>query len=159
MGNVTFGKPLPNYHNLVVVFIFLLIIFLLFSFFITKRSESYITWAEAGQEKEGLKETICTFPHRRPRTARSQPSGEAGEESAGDSWNRTGGPFSAGQRSAERGEEEGDSEERETRQGAAERGAKAWRGKQNQNKEDSGSKTRRGTSSLSHCILEWLLQL
>merc|ERR1712110_136776 len=112
------------------------------------------TWAEAWQEKEGLKETFCTFPHRRPRTARSQSPGEAGEEGAGDSWNGTGRPFSAGQRSSERGEEEGDSEERETREGAAARRAEAGRGKQNQNKEDSGSKTRRGTSSLSHCILE-----
>merc|ERR1712032_964138 len=125
-----------------------------FSSFITKRSESYITWAEAGQEKEGIKETVCTFPYRRPRTARSQPSGEAGEEGAGDSWNRTGRPFSAGQRSAKRGEEEGNPEERETRQRAAKRRAEAGRGKQNQNKEDSGAKTRRGTSSLSHCILE-----
>merc|ERR1712112_89933 len=122
--------------------------------FITKRSESNITWAEAGQEKEGLKETICTFPHRRPRTARSQPPGETGEEGARDSWNGTGRPFSAGQRSTSRGEEEGDFEERETRQGAAERRAKAGRGMQNQNKEDSGSETRRRTSSLSNCILE-----
>merc|ERR1712203_780716 len=61
-----------------------------------------------------------------------------------------------GQRTAKRGEEEGDSKERETRQGAAKRRAEVGRGKQNQNKEDSGAKTRRGTSSLSHCILEEL---
>merc|ERR1712212_548201 len=124
------------------------------SFFTTKRSESYLTWAEAGQEKEGIKETVCTFPYRRPRTARSQPPGEAGQEGAGDPWKGTGRPFSAGQRSASRGEEEGDSEERETRQRTAERRAEARGGKQNQNKEDSGETTRRGASPLSHCILE-----
>ena len=52
-------------------------------------------------------------------------------------------------------EKEGDPEEGETRQGAAERRAEAGEGgEQNQNEENSGSKTRRGTSSLSHCILE-----
>merc|ERR1711936_1348533 len=104
---------------------------LLSSFFFTKRSESHITWAQAGEEKEGIKETGSTLTHRRSRTAGSQPPREARQEGARDSR----GPrrrLSAGQRSAKRGSEEGDFEKRERRPRVAERGAEAGRGKQNQ---------------------------